>query len=150
MHVPLPLAYRCAAVKQRHLNEDFTSDGTIRFADITGNAMKKVLSYCKYELEPTTLVDLPTPPDCDMIEPPTVPFATYLTTANSVTLCELASASFYMDVKPLVEITCRAIANTIKGKSPGEQTYVITANGNIIERNVLVHIVLRYLVLMSF
>ena len=29
-------------------------------------------------------------------------------------------ASYYLDVKPLVDMTCRAIADTIKGKSPEE------------------------------
>lgn len=47
-------------------------------------------------------------------------FATYLAEANPAVLCELASASYYLDVKPLVDLTCRAIADTIKGKSPEE------------------------------
>jgi hypothetical protein len=29
-------------------------------------------------------------------------------------------ASYYLDARPLVDITCRAIADTIKGKSPEE------------------------------
>jgi hypothetical protein len=49
---------------------------------------------------------------------PTEEFANFLNNAASNTLCELASASFYLDIKPLVELCCKAIANCIKGKSP--------------------------------
>ena len=47
-------------------------------------------------------------------------FEEFLETADPSVLCELASASYYLEVKPLVDLTCRAIADIIKGKSPEE------------------------------
>jgi len=35
-------------------------------------------------------------------------------------LCELASAAYHLEVKPLVDLTCQAIAHLLKGKSPAE------------------------------
>jgi len=35
-------------------------------------------------------------------------------------LCELASAAYYLEIRPLVDLTCRAIAKLLKGKSPAE------------------------------
>lgn len=35
-------------------------------------------------------------------------------------LCELASAAYHLEIKPLVDLTCQAIAQLLKGKSPAE------------------------------
>ncbi len=35
-------------------------------------------------------------------------------------LCELASAAYHLEIKPLVDVTCQAIAHLLKGKSPSE------------------------------
>jgi S-phase kinase-associated protein 1 len=35
-------------------------------------------------------------------------------------LCELASAAYHLEIKPLVDLTCKAIAKLLKGKPPAE------------------------------
>jgi len=35
-------------------------------------------------------------------------------------LCELASAAYYLEIRPLVDLTCKSIAKLLKGKSPAE------------------------------
>lgn len=39
---------------------------------------------------------------------------------NTARLCELASASHYLDLKSLIDLTCRALAKHIQGKNPEE------------------------------
>ena len=40
--------------------------------------------------------------------------------ADTARLCELASASHYLDLKSLIDLTCRALAKHIQGKNPEE------------------------------
>lgn len=44
----------------------------------------------------------------------------YVRALNPRRLCELASASYYLEIPHLVEHTCRAIANIISGKDPDQ------------------------------
>ena len=39
---------------------------------------------------------------------------------DTARLCELASASHYLDLKSLIDLTCRALAKHIQGKNPEE------------------------------
>eukprot|EP01083_Nonionella_stella_P197626 726433_1 len=47
-------------------------------------------------------------------------YEAFLEKADPEVLCELSSAAYYLEVKPLVDLTCRSIADIIKGKSTAE------------------------------
>eukprot|EP00808_Paulinella_micropora_P025766 g11676.t1 len=115
LSVESKIAFRCHAVKAMVQRQEFSNnDGTgvffVFFNNVSGSSLAKVLDFCRYEWP-----DDPVEPSSDYVT-----FKEYLEGANPAMLCELASASYYLDVKPLVDLTCRAIADTIKGKSPEE------------------------------
>jgi len=122
------IAFRCHAVKNRVLNNEVDENGYVVFNTVSGAALVRVLDYCRWEWREEddnyvlgTLKRRPRRSRIGERRADGQPFfAEYLAQASPAVLCELASASYYLDVKPLVDLTCRAIADTIKGKSPEE------------------------------
>ncbi len=111
---------------------DVQEDGSLLFPNVSGVALARVIDYCRYEWSG----DNPSLTE----GAGSSEFQQYLNTVDPAVLCELASvpptrfpiceepaltnlssfpmaqASYYLDVKPLVDLTCRTIAKTIKGR----------------------------------
>lgn len=84
-------------------------------------------SFCLTYVSTTTPINEPPMPSMVMpAEGESFPlvleesFIAFIQRSSPAILCELASAAYYLEVKPLVDLTCRAIADTIKGKTPEE------------------------------
>lgn len=89
----------------------------IPLKNVTSEIFKKVIEWCEYHAE-----DIPKPPDnveekrTDDIGEWDVEFLK----VDKGTLFELVLAATYLDIKGLFNVTCKSIANSIKGKSPEE------------------------------
>lgn len=86
---------------------------TLKFPNVSMSALRRVLDYCA--------TAFPTDSQRFLAELRATPIsgtAPSLDATNNGVLCELASASFYLDCTELVEMSCRAIAESIRGKSP--------------------------------
>ncbi|PRP73556.1 hypothetical protein PROFUN_02565 [Planoprotostelium fungivorum] len=94
-------------------------EAVISFPEVSSTVLTKVLEYCKYHYH--TL---------DNEKDQKIWDAKFIQVKQSI-LCEMASASYFLDIKTLVNLTSRAIAAQISGKSPEEirETFsIITQN----------------------
>eukprot|EP01097_Dermamoeba_algensis_P008051 TRINITY_DN5226_c0_g1_i1.p1 TRINITY_DN5226_c0_g1~~TRINITY_DN5226_c0_g1_i1.p1 ORF type:complete len:168 (-),score=53.82 TRINITY_DN5226_c0_g1_i1:126-629(-) len=90
----------------------------IPLPNVSGKILEKVIEYCKYHHEnPTPAVD-------DKKEErrtdDIIPWDQEFCKVDQATLFELILAANYLDIKSLLDLTCKTVANMIKGKTPEE------------------------------
>ena len=106
----------------KNLIEDIgVDDGKIPLPNVTSKILAKVIEYCNWHHENPTAVpednkdeDEPCRTD-DIIE-----WDLEFCKVDQPTLFELVLAANYLDIKELLDLTCKTIANMIKGKTPEE------------------------------
>jgi len=98
--------------------EGVGSENAIPLPNVTGKILQKVIEYCKYHIEHPTPVS-----DEKKDEKRTddiIPWDQEFCKVDQATLFELILAANYLDIKPLLDLTCKTVANMIKGKTPEE------------------------------
>ena len=102
----------------RNLIEDTGIDNAIPLPNVTGKILAKVVEYCKHHTEHPTPVseDKRDEKRTDDI----IPWDQDFCKVDQATLFELILAANYLDIKPLLDLTCKTVANMIKGKTPEE------------------------------
>jgi S-phase kinase-associated protein 1 len=98
--------------------EGANNDTPIPLPNITGKILAKVIDYCKYRLENPTPVSEETKDE--KITNDITPWEQEFCKVEHETLFELILAANYLDMKPLLDLTCKTVANMIKGKTPEE------------------------------
>eukprot|EP01087_Luapelamoeba_hula_P004958 TRINITY_DN1499_c0_g1_i1.p1 TRINITY_DN1499_c0_g1~~TRINITY_DN1499_c0_g1_i1.p1 ORF type:complete len:600 (-),score=181.74 TRINITY_DN1499_c0_g1_i1:169-1968(-) len=102
------VAIRMSVAIRKRLVENMEPNAIIQLENITGRALTKVMEYCHVHTAPHVIsMDLKAWDD-------------KFVKLDPGTLCELASAAYHLEIKPLVDLTCQAIAQLLKGKSPAE------------------------------
>jgi len=98
--------------------EGVGSEAPIPLPNVTGKILAKVIEYCKYHLEH------PTPQSEEKKDEKRtddiIPWDSEFCKVDQATLFELILAANYLDIKPLLDLTCKTVANMIKGKTPEE------------------------------
>jgi len=98
--------------------EGVGSDAAIPLPNVTGKILAKVIEYCKWHLEH------PTPASEEKKDEKRtddiIPWDLDFCKVDQATLFELILAANYLDIKPLLDLTCKTVANMIKGKTPEE------------------------------
>ena len=117
VEVPVEVANQSVTIK--NMLEDFggASDVPIPLHNVTSKILDLVVKYCKYHLEH------PTPKSDDKDDKKTddiIPWDKDFCNVEQATLFELILAANYLDIKPLLDLTCKTVANMIKGKTPEE------------------------------
>jgi len=115
VEVPVEVAKMSETVK--HLIEDIGGDQVIPLPNVTGKTLNKVIDYCKYHLEH------PAPPSEEKKEEKRTDDILlwdleFCKVLDQASLFELILAANYLDIKPLLDLTCKTVANMIKGKTP--------------------------------
>ncbi|KAJ1879214.1 hypothetical protein H4R99_002445 [Coemansia sp. RSA 1722] len=104
----------------KNLLEDLgESDSPIPLPNVTAKVLEKIIEYCKYHMDdPPFLVDEydETPKRSDDI----IPWDEKFITVDQELLFEILLASNYMDIKPLLDLGCKTVANMIRNKSAEE------------------------------
>ncbi|TRM62577.1 Skp1 family, dimerization domain-containing protein [Schizophyllum amplum] len=98
------------------------SEQPIPLPNVSSSVLKKVLEYCEHHRgEP-----LPTP-DTDQSQDETRKRTTDISewdqkfiNVDQEMLFEIILAANYLDIKPLLDVGCKTVANMIKGKTPEE------------------------------
>eukprot|EP01121_Diplochlamys_sp_Union-15-3_P009766 TRINITY_DN2676_c0_g1_i1.p1 TRINITY_DN2676_c0_g1~~TRINITY_DN2676_c0_g1_i1.p1 ORF type:complete len:153 (+),score=26.55 TRINITY_DN2676_c0_g1_i1:44-502(+) len=88
---------------------------TVELKNISGATLKKVIEYCYYHLEHPS-------PSKD-----TEQWDLAFAKVDQETLLDVIMAAHFLEIKPLSELFCKAVANLIEGKSVQEirQTFSI-------------------------
>lgn len=92
---------------------DIGADQVIPLPNVTGKILQKVITYCQYHLEHPTPVSEEKKDEkrTDDISPWDLEFCK----VDQATLFELILAANYLDIRPLLDLTCKTVANMIKG-----------------------------------
>ncbi|CAG0890321.1 unnamed protein product [Darwinula stevensoni] len=86
--------------------------------NVNGAILKKVIQWCTYHKD-----DPPAADDEDNKEKRTDDISSWdadFLKVDQGTLFELILAANYLDIKGLLDVTCKTVANMIKGKTPEE------------------------------
>ncbi|KAF8634083.1 hypothetical protein AX15_001085 [Amanita polypyramis BW_CC] len=97
-------------------------DQAIPLPNVSSSVMKKVLEYCEHHRgEPLPVAD------ADQTQDDTRKRSTEISewdqkfiTVDQEMLFEIILAANYLDIKPLLDVGCKTVANMIKGKTPEE------------------------------
>ncbi|KAH7702272.1 S-phase kinase-associated protein 1 [Aphelenchoides avenae] len=95
-----------------------TLNDPIPLANVNAAILKKVIQWCQYHKD-----DPPVQEDSDNKEKRTDDIPSWdveFLKVDQGTLFELILAANYLDVRGLLDVTCKTVANMIKGKSPEE------------------------------
>ena len=94
------------------------TDAPIPLPNVTSKILQKVIEYCKYHK------DHPTPVSEEKKDEKRtddiLPWDKDFCKVDQATLFELILAANYLDIKSLLDLTCKTVANMIKGKTPEE------------------------------
>ncbi|OBZ69090.1 Suppressor of kinetochore protein 1 [Grifola frondosa] len=98
------------------------SDQPIPLPNVSSSVLKKVLEYCEHHRgEPLPAADAEQSQDetrkrtTDISE-----WDQKFITVDQEMLFEIILAANYLDIKPLLDVGCKTVANMIKGKTPEE------------------------------
>ncbi|KAJ1861441.1 hypothetical protein LPJ73_001020 [Coemansia sp. RSA 2703] len=104
----------------KNLLEDLgESENPIPLPNVTAKVLEKIIEYCDHHKDdPPFLVDEydETPKRSDDI----IPWDEKFITVDQELLFEILLASNYMDIKPLLDLGCKTVANMIRNKSAEE------------------------------
>lgn len=116
--VPIEVVKMAVTIKNMLEDMDQMSPDVIPLPNVTGKILGKVIEYCKYHLEH------PTPVSEEKKEEKSTenisPWDQDFCKVEQNTLFELILAANYLDIKPLLDLTCKTVANMLKGKNPEE------------------------------
>ena len=91
----------------------------IPLPNVKSEVLRKVIEFCEHHLaEPMTEIEKPLKSQnmADVVQKWYADFVDL----EQVLLFELILAANYMDIKPLLDLTCATVASMIKGKTPEE------------------------------
>ncbi|CAL5095144.1 unnamed protein product [Urochloa decumbens] len=102
----------------RHMIEDGCTDGGIPLPNVTGKILAKVLEYCNKHAPATAdgEASSSSSPAAAAAESSSSAFVD----VDQATLYDLILAANYLDVKGLLDIVCKKVADMIRGKSVEE------------------------------
>lgn len=109
-------------------DDDNNNDESVEIPlpNVKSQVLQKVIQFCEHHLEePMTEIEKPLKSQnmADVVQKWYADFVD----VEQVLLFELILAANYMDIKPLLDLTCATVASMIKGKSPEDirQTFNI-------------------------
>ena len=117
--VTVKIAKMSETIKQ--LIDDIGADQPIPVPNVTSKIFAKVLEYCKHHDENPTAVTEEKEEDKEPRRTDDIcEWDLEYCKVDQETLFELVLAANYLDIKSLLDLTCKTIANMIKGKTPEE------------------------------
>merc|ERR1712166_707331 len=78
----------------------------IKLANISSHVLERILDYCRFHTATGRSAK------------ESRAFDKRFAKVDRATMCELASAAYYMELEPLIDLTCKAIASSIDWSSP--------------------------------
>lgn len=88
---------------------------TIPLSNVSSKMLTKIIEYCDYYL-----VNKPKQLDDKKLTHELTPWEIEFCNIDQKDLFELILAANYLNIQPLLDLTCKTVANMIKGKTPEE------------------------------
>ena len=101
-------------------DEDNEVDREIPLPNVKDSVLTKVIEYCTHHETVEAMTQIQTPLKSSKIEDLVQPWYAEFVRIDRSLLFELVTAANFMDIKPLLDLTCLAVAVAIKGKSASE------------------------------
>lgn len=98
----------------KNLIEDAGIDNAIPLPNVTGKILSKTVEFCKHHMNDPKLSDK------EERAKEILPWDKDFCNVDQTTLFDLILAANYLDIKPLLNLTCKTIAGMISGKTPEE------------------------------
>lgn len=92
----------------------------IPLPNVTDSVLKLVIEYCTHHTMEEAMTQIETPLKSSKIEDLVQQWYADFVKLEQSTLFELVTAANFMDIKPLLDLTCLAVSVAIKGKSASE------------------------------
>jgi len=118
-NVPVEVAQMSELVKSMMEDE---GDGVteIPLPNVKATVLQKVIEFCTHHTNKEQMTEIEKPlKSQNMADVVQQWYARYVD-VEQVVLFELILAANYMDIKPLLDLTCATVASMIKGKTPEE------------------------------
>lgn len=99
---------------------DYSEDKDITIADVKGDILKKCVEYLTHykDTEPS---EIPKPlPSANLLDVTNEWDVAFINGIDLDSTFDLINAANYMDIKPLLDLSCAKIASIMKGKSAEE------------------------------
>ncbi|PVU86045.1 hypothetical protein BB559_005626 [Furculomyces boomerangus] len=116
--VERPIAEKSALIKSM-LEDVGESDDPIPIPNVNSEVLKKIIEYCEYHKN-DVVPAADTYDDAANISDKISPWDKNFMNVDQEMLFELLTASNYLDIKPLLDLGCKTVANMMKGKSAEE------------------------------
>ena len=98
-------------------DDDSDSIPSIDIPNVKAHVLQKVIDYCTHYQQVEAMTPIVTPLPSNIIREVVQPFYADFCIVDQVLLFELVTAANFMDIKPLLDLTCFAVAALIRGKS---------------------------------
>lgn len=121
--VPYNVATMSDLVKQTTGDDEDeleTGGEPIPLPNVTTPILEKVIAYCTHYQTVEAMQTIETPLNSNRIEEMVQPWYVDFIHVEKSVLFDLVAAANFMDIKPLLDLTCLAVAILIKGKSASE------------------------------
>jgi len=119
--VPVAVA-KMSTLVATTIDDDADDEDEVReipLPNVKDTVLSKVIEYCThYKEEPMTAIQ--TPLKSSKIEDLVQPWYANFVKVDQALLFELVTAANFMDIKPLLDLTCLAVSVLIKGKQASE------------------------------
>jgi len=114
-------------------NEDEVQE--IPLPNVKSNVLAKVIEYCNHYKNVEQMRPITTPLRSSKIEEVVQKWYADFVQVEQVLLFELVTAANFMDIKPLLDLTCFAVAVMIKGKSADEIRKIFNISNDFSNEN---------------
>ncbi|KAF5766809.1 putative S-phase kinase-associated protein [Helianthus annuus] len=98
----------------KHMIEDDCANTTIPLPNVTGKIMSMVVEYCKKHVQSTNTKGK------TVVDDDLKAFDSEFVNVDQDTLFDLILAANYLNIKSLLDLTCKTVADMVKGKTTKE------------------------------
>eukprot|EP00041_Stephanoeca_diplocostata_P008755 m.129340 g.129340 ORF g.129340 m.129340 type:complete len:165 (+) comp17460_c0_seq1:158-652(+) len=115
----VPLSIARMSVTLKNMLEDIVDvgDAPIPLQTITSTILEKVIAFCTYHKDDPPQEQSDAASNSKSIDPVSGWDAEFCK-VDQATLFEMILAANFLDIKPMLDLTCKSVAEMIRGKSP--------------------------------
>jgi len=112
-------------------DDDEEIDREIPLPNVKDSVLTKVIEYCTHHTTVEAMTQIQTPLKSSKIEDLVQPWYADFVKIEQTILFELVTAANFMDIKPLLDLTCLAVSVAIKGKTAADLRSIFNINNDL-------------------